>query len=322
MTKKLATDEPIHVLTIGTKILTKDVMDLYLRGLGDVKTYFASRLSLGVESFLQRRPSVVFCEHSFPEGSAAEFVDLVGGLSPGNRHYFVLAAENASQDLEALGTELGIDEILLKPFSADDVYQLMSNFMEKRRRQEPEWVSEICVARTSFFEKRFQEAEELFASAMRKHWQNSPAVLEGATFFLARNQPQAALPLVEKVLTESPDSARALHLHGCALRRLGRFQEAAQAFLKAAKISPANSVRNVELAETYVAMADEQIAQALRAEYESSALLMRKIQYMMFRKEYGALVTFIDSKRDFLSEAARKEADALATAAKKLGGLR
>ena len=323
MTKKFTKDQPVHVLSIGTRILVKDVMDQYLRSLGEVKTYYASKLSSAIESFQEKRPAVVFCERNFAEGSAVEFIEAIGGLDCTGERYFILATEEqASDDVVALAMEKGIDEILVKPFTTDNILQIMERFIEKRGMGELEWAVELRTAKKAFLEKRFQESDDLFGALAKKHWHNGGVLLDAAEYFLRRQQPQKSLPLLEKVLQESPEQVRALHLHGCVLRRLGRFSEAARQLTKANQQSPLNTVRNTELAECYLALAEEQISFALKSESESSSLILRRAQYQLLRREYGALVSYLDSKRAFLSEAGKKEAEAYVALAKKLGGLK
>src|SRR5262249_49794584 len=153
-----------------------------------------------------------------------EFIEAIGGLDAASDRYFVLAAEAVNDDLVALAQEKGIDEILVKPFSLDNILQIMDRFLEKRASSvKEEWAKELRTAKTSLAEKRFQESDELFGAAAKKHWHNSAVLLDCAEHFLRRQQPQKALPLLEKVLNESPEHVRALHLHGCVLKRLGRF---------------------------------------------------------------------------------------------------
>jgi DNA-binding NarL/FixJ family response regulator len=322
MNKKIPKDQPVHVLSIGTRILVKDVMDQYLRTLGEVKTYYASKLSVAVENFREKRHAVIFCEQSFPEGSALEFIELIGGLDNASDRYFVLATEAHSDELAALAMEKGIDEILVKPFATDHIMQIMERYLEKRANQSSPWINDLRAAKKAYIEKRFQEAEELHGLAAKNHWHNSAVLLDCADFFIMRSQPQKAVPLLEKILGESPDNVRALHLSGLAMKKLGRLQEAAKQLQRASQFSPLNSVRNIELADVYVAMAEEQVLQAQKTESESSALILRKSQYMLLRKDYAALVTYLDAKKPYLSDLGKKEADAYVSLAKKLAGLK
>jgi CheY-like chemotaxis protein len=319
---KVSKEKPIQVLNIGTKILLKDVMDTYLRSLGEVKTFYAQKLSTALDSYKEKQPKIIFCEQSFPEGGALEFIQGIGGLAASADQYFVLAAEAASDDLVALAVEKGVDEILVKPFSTENISQIVERYLEKSAMGSLEWVKDLRVARQSFSEKRFQEADELFSTAARKFPGNANVQMECAEFFLGRGNPKLTHSLLVGVLADSPENSRALHLMGVALKRLGSLREAAEHLLKALALSPLNSLRNVELADAYLLMAEEQIQAALKTESEHSGLILAKARYQLVRKDYMGMVTYLDAKRAFLSEAGKKESDILAAIAKKLGGIK
>ena len=319
---KIPKENPIQILSIGTKILLKDVMDQYLRSLGEVKTYYASKMSTAVESYNEKRPNIIFCEHGFPEGSALEFIQYIGGLDPSGDQYFVLAVEEPNDNLVALAVEKGIDEILVKPFSIDTIHQIVERYLEKREMAKDDWVNDLRNAKRSYLEKRFLEAEDLYANAARRHPNNAAVLLESSDFFLKRGYGNQAQVLVEAVLKESPENVRARHLLALAQKKQGQFREAAANFVRAQDLSPLNSLRRVELAETYVLMAEEQIQAALKAETENSALILTKAKYQLLRRDYTALVIYLDAKRAFLNDAAKKEADNLTLLAKKLGCIR
>jgi len=319
---KIPKDKSIQVLSIGTKILMKDVMDTYLRSLGEVKTFYAHKHSTALETYKEKRPQIIFCEQSFPEGSALEFIRAIGGLQISGDQYFVLATEGASDDLVALAVEKGIDEVLVKPFATDNIHQIVERYLEKSAMGALEWVKDMREARISYRENRFQEAEDLFATAARKYPRNSNIQLECAEFFIERKQLKHAHSLLEPVLKDSPENARALHLMGSTLRQMGHFNEAALRFLRASALSPLNSLRNIELAETYLHMAEEQILAALKSENEHPGLILARAKYQLIRKDYAALVTYLDAKRSFLTEAAKKESDTIVAIAKKLGGIK
>jgi predicted Zn-dependent protease len=234
----------------------------------------------------------------------------------------VLATENSSNELVALAVEKGVDEILVKPFATENIHQIVERYLEKKEQSGSDWVKDLRVAKQSYREKRFQEAEELMAAAAKKYPANANVQLEVAEFFLSRNYPQQSFAVAEKLLRDAPDNVRSLHLMASSLRKLGRAKEASEYFLRAAALSPLNSLRNVELAETYVQLADEQIQAALKSENENSSLILTKAKYQLLRKDYMGLVTYLDAKRAFLSEPAKKEADIFVAIAKRLGGIK
>jgi DNA-binding NarL/FixJ family response regulator len=319
---KIPKDKPVQVLSIGTKILLKDVMDTFLRSLGEVKTFYAYKQSTALETYNEKQPNIVFCEQAFPEGSALEFIRDIGGLHPSNDSYFVLATEGSSDELVALAMEKGVDEILVKPFATENIQQIVERYFEKRAASQTDWTKALRTAKQSFREKRFQESEELMMAAVKKFPDNTSVLLEAAEFFLGRNYPQNSFAMLEKLLKDAPDNTRCLHLMGSTLRKLGRAREAADYFLRAAAQSPLNSMRNVELAETYVQLADEQIQAALKNENDNTSLILTKAKFQLIRKDYAGLVAYLDTKRAFLSDAGKKEADVFVAIAKRLGGIK
>lgn len=319
---KIPKGQPLVVLSVGTKILMKDVMDQYLRSLGEVKTYYGSKMSMAIESFQNHRPNIIFCEQIFAEGGALELIRYIGGLPHSGDQYFVLATEQASDELLSLAAEEGIDEILVKPFSTETIHQVVERYFDKREASDVDWIKDLRIAKQSLLEKRFQEADELHATAAKKYAQNLSVQLDCAAYFLERKQAEKAEKLLGWVIETAPESPRALQLAALAMKRLGRYQDAVDLFRRAEKFSPVNSIRQTELADTYSLMAEELVQEALKHENESSSLILKKAKYLLLRNDYAALVTYLDVKRAFLTEAGRKEADVYVAVAKKLGGIK
>jgi len=319
---KITKENPLVVLSIGTKILLKDVMDTYLRSLGEVKTFYAKKLSTAIETYNDKRPKVIFCEQNFGEGGAVEFVKAIGGLPVSGSQYFVLAVESHSDAVVSLALEGGMDEVLVKPFSTDSVQKIVERCFEKEASLKDPWVKEVADALQAFREKRFQESEVLMDAALRKNSGNLNVAIDAAEFFFQRNHITKTITLLEAILAVSPENVRALSLMGSACKRAGQLQRAMQFFLKSNHLSPLNSQRNVEAAEAYILLAEDQIQQALRNDNEHSGLILARAQFFLLRKEYGPMVTYLDAKRAFLSDPAKKEADGLVIAAKKIGGIR
>lgn len=314
--------EALHVLNIGTKILIKDVMDTYLRSLGETKTFYASKMSTAVETYRDKKPQIIFCEQSFAEGSALEFIQAIGGLPASGDQYFVLAAEEHSDYLVALASEKGMDEILVKPFSTENIHQIVERFKEKKEGLQQDWAIDLRNAKKSFDEKRFQEAEELYSAASKKYEKNARVQLEVAEFFVSRGLLNLAKPILDWLLTESPENVTAIQLLGTVYKKASKLKEASDHLHKAAALSPLNSLRQAELAEIFVLMAEEQIVQALKQENENTTLILTRARFQMLRKDYLAAVTYLDAKRPYLSEAGKKEAEILSAICKKLGGLK
>lgn len=319
---KFTKKNPVTVLNVGTRILLKDVMDQYLRTFGEVKTFYASKLSSAVESFRQHNPQIVFCEHLFPEGSAIELVEAIGGLSPCQDRYFVLATEQPSDELISLAMEENIDEILAKPFSTDDVAKIVERYAEKRELLRREWCQDLLKARTAEEQKRFQEALALYSAAIGKYPAEVPVLLDAGAFFLSQGKKEEAARCFEKVLSLNPQNPRALFLEGQLLKRSGKFKDAMDRFHSANQVSPLNTRRYKEMVDGLLMMADERAAFALKTDSENSWLILSRLKIMTIRRDYKAAVQYMETRRALLGELDRKEADVYLSLAKKMAGIR
>lgn len=313
---------PINILNIGTRILLKDVMDQYLRSLGDIRTYYASKLSVAVESFRQHSIQIVFCEEFFPEGSALDFIEAIGGLSVCADRYFVLATETQSDELVSLAMEKSIDEILVKPFATEDITKIIERYFEKKEALKKDWCKDLNKAITANEQKRFQEAGGLFSGLLSKYPDNMPLLLEAAGFFYGQNRTEEATRVLEKVLAVNPSNAKALHLQGLCFKRVGKFKEALDNFYQSNQVSPMNSHRYADIVDTLLQMADERSAYALKSDAENSALILARLKIMVIRREYRQAVQYMETRRSIISEQDRKEVDIYLALAKKMAGLK
>jgi tetratricopeptide (TPR) repeat protein len=312
----------MNILNVGTKILLKDVMDQYLRSDGDVRTYYGQRLSSALKALDEREYQLIFSEWKFPGGSVLDLVAALGGLVPSSNTYFVLAMEEVDQGLVALAGELGIDELLIRPFSTEHLSALKARAMAKaERRRGGQW-EKMELARRAYRGKRTQESDNQYLEVLKEFRADPAVLLETGEYFLARGVPERALTIFEELDRVEPSKARVLHGLGRAQKQLGRFREAVQSLEKANSLSPDHSLRRSELASTYLSMAAEELVLALRRDGENGALILERAYLFLGRKDYAAAVSYLESKSSYFEEKERKEAESLLAAAKKLGGLR
>lgn len=319
---KIPKDNPLHVLNIGTKILLADVMDQYLRSLGEVKTYYVAKQSNATQNFQEKKPNIIFCEYTFQEGSAIEFIEKIGGLNASRDLYFVLAVEETTNDIVSLAIEKGVDEILVKPFSTENISQIVERYFEKKNNNDSAWAAKLRTGWQALDEKRFQEAEEIFAACAKENMDNIPALIECADFFLSRKNNSIAAQIADRILDRAPDNIRAMHISGLAYKRGGKTRDAVAKFERANSVSPLNTVRHMELADAYLMLAEEEVLSALKAESENSTLILLRARYQILRKDYAGAVVYLDAKKSFMSESGKKEAEMLSAVAKKLGGIK
>ena len=315
-------EAPIHILNVGTKILTRDVMDQCLRTLGSVKTFYAGKLSFAIESIKEKKPHVIICEESFPEGNAIDLIEAIGGLSTSRDLYFALAVQESNESIMSLAAELGVNEILAKPFNATNVHTIVHRYVENRDAKKEAWQEKLCAARKLWDEKRAIEAEEAFREVYKEFPSQGSIVLELAEISLGRGQCEYAINLLKKLLEEQPHRARILHQLGLAYLQSGKPKEAVEVFEKAKWISPNNTRRYSLLADAHLAIADIELQEGLKIESDNTQFILQKLRFLLARKDYLSVINFADNRRPFLSEIGKRDADSMALLAKKMGGFK
>ncbi len=319
---KITKENPLQILSIGTQILVKDVMDQFLRSLGEVKTFYASKLPVALKTFRENRPQIIFCEQFFTEGGAIDFIQSIGGLSLDTDLYFVVAAETNSEALMAMAVEQGIDELLIKPFSIENIEQIVGRYLAKQEGQRSAWCKDLRAARNAEASKRFQESERLCSELLVKYKNDLNMVLACGELSLLRGKNELALDCAERGMKANANNARAMVLAARASKNLGKFREALVLLNRAANISPLNYQWMAEIADLYILMADEQVNAASRMATENGRLILRKARILFIRKEHASVVQLLENKRAYLSDEQRREADNLTAASKKIVGLK
>jgi tetratricopeptide (TPR) repeat protein len=95
---------------------------------------------------------------------------------------------------------------------------------------------DLAAANALFLDERYQEALELYNSAILKHPQDHVALDKRAALKLKLNQPQEALEDAERALQIQPNSNTAFLRKGQALFGLEKYAEANECFLQAKKL--------------------------------------------------------------------------------------
>ncbi len=323
MTKKEnAKDLSMDILSIGTEILTKDVMDQFLRSLGGIKTYYASKLSVALETYREKNISIVFCEHQFQDGTVQSFINRIGGVDVSEPRYFIVASKDASPELEALRKELNIHEVLLKPFSTEDVLGIVTRAIERIQKKPEDWLYDLRICREAYQAKRFNEAEQFFKGYIKKYGNHGAALLEAVEYFLINNKLDVVEELLERILLTEPNSARALGMLGILHKKKGNIPLGLQYLRDAHAISPLNSARSYEMAEAEIILAEDQLRKSIEHDPFSSANHVMYIKLLVNRGQFTKAIKHMETKREFFGEEDKKEAEIYVSLAKKLAGLK
>jgi tetratricopeptide (TPR) repeat protein len=319
---KPLTEKPLSVLTIGTEILAKDLMDQFLRSLGPISTYYASRLEIALESYSKQRADIIFCELRFSNGSLHQFVQKIGGLNYAPDTYFVLVHDRNSIELEALQKELAIDEVLIKPFNADNMRAIVERAVQKLSGPKPPWATELKVAWEAERNKRFIEADNFFQRVHQKNSTVLEANLDVVKYWVQKNRLDPARNLLDRLWSENPKDPRVLQARASLLNRQGFHREALVLLEEAQHISPLNDFRAIEIAETYFELAGESVLAVVRADEFNSQAQLTTLKVLCANQDWGAAVSFCERKQNFINAENLKEFNAYLHLAKTLGKLK
>ena len=311
----------LQVLSVGTKILTKDVMDQYLRSLGDIKTFYGSKLNFAISTFNEKKIDLVFCEMNFGDSSAQYFLKKIGGIGALKEYYFVIASEETNAEYERLRMELGVDAVMVKPFNAEKIKKIVDEAWQKKQQVKFAWLTELRQAKRAESEKRYVEAETIYLKCGRSYSDNPIVLVELADYLIAKNKLEKAEAVLHKLLGIVPDDLRAMWLMGLLERKKGNFTAALRFLKDAQDLSPLNQLRVQDIAETnfYQAGAESRRATILDEFYSDAILTHGKS--LCVTAQYAACIQYLEVQMGKLSVEQKNIAEAYIELAKKLGNI-
>ena len=121
-------------------------------------------------------------------------------------------------------------------------------------------ISQIGGARTrlelaGFYQRHNEQrrAAKIIKEAEKLYPKDVDVMRAVANIYVAENNPEAAVDLLEKAITEKPDDALLYNSRGVAFDMLGKYKEARQDFNTAQKLAPEHTMMlNANLAMSYI----------------------------------------------------------------------
>src|SRR3989338_3784354 len=111
----------ISFINIGTKILAKDVMDQFIRSLGNHRTHYAVDGASARRVLKDLKVDVIILENTLVDTSAFRLLQAIKRDTQNRDAYIILAVEENDPKLIHLSQEMEADAILIKPFTAKDL---------------------------------------------------------------------------------------------------------------------------------------------------------------------------------------------------------
>lgn len=321
MSTEIPKDVSLSILNIGTAIMVRDVMDQHLRTLGDVRTYYASNLHFALQTYSERHLDLIFCELTFPGGSAEEFIRQIGGIDATDNLYFCISTGQDARAAKWLADELSVDSILESPFSTNDILARVSSAISKKNRDRNAWIDGLLEAKLAAKNMRTQEARTLFRDLIKNHPSNADIQIAAAKFFIGMADFDNAGQILTQAIAADPQNLLAKSLYGVLSLKKGDYADGLKILEEVQKISPLNSTRANEIANAYILMALKCARDALDINSASVLALVNSIKYLTVLGRYSEVINMYERNKDKFIGDEKREADFFFAVSKKLGGI-
>lgn len=311
----------ISFLNVGTKLLLKDSMDQYLRTLGDFKTHYAQNMTSALRTFSENTIHVIITEFELSDGSAYRLVQELGGITPDDDIYVILALESKSAELLALAAELEVHAVLVKPFAANEIKAQIERYKSWKSAQKEPWQALLHEAHMALKEKKFQDAENFFKQSVVAAPNNPVPYYKAGGYYVKKPDYGLAESLFKKAVTLKPDYTQALSALGNLYLIKGELDKADEFLKKAYAISPLNPDRLNEMMRANLERCAEICRNALRIDPANHAPRVELGKIMALQKNYIGAIRELEPVLPQLKDAVRSEAQTFIALSRKLGGL-
>lgn len=320
--------QPIRLsfLSVGTRLLLKDNMDLFIRAagptLGDYRTHYASNQKAALRVIAEQNINILFLETELPDGTAYSLLKAVGGATLGDM-YVVLALEERNEAMLALAQELEVHAILVKPFSGKDVSELLQRYAAWKTMT-PTGVAKLVREATDLTAQQdYAKAEQKFLEALKIE-QKSPQLFKTiGDFYVKRNDWKNAEQFYTRCLEQKPDMLNALQGLASVQIQQNKLEPALEHLKKAQKLSPLNPDRPLGIINLHWKLALEASKDSLRIDRNHLKAREAYAHSLLLLKNYkDAALEFETVLKELKDLDERKTIQTYIALAKKLAGIR
>ncbi len=195
-----------------------------------------------------KKIAVTICDWEMPIMNGIDFLQEIRDNPDVERGPFIIAMDDPSKEKIMYAMENGVDEILVKPYTLNDVIPKMrSAFRVYHNPKNPEKVYEL--AKSLFRQEKYDESEQVY-KAIAEHTQRAARPLVGlARIELKRKRTDAALTLLDEAEKRNPAFVHIFALRGEIQASQNKNDDAITSFKQAITLSPLNPVRYESIAK-------------------------------------------------------------------------
>lgn len=321
--KKLAAgvESTATFLNVGARILVADIMDQIIRKYGNYRTHYAADMAWALKTAKEKPVDVLITELDLPDGSAYRLIQKLRETQ-GQDLYVILAVEEKTLAVNGIADELGIQEVVVRPFTGAEVKKQIELYTSWALTPDEPWKESLAKAKTLVKSMLFGDAEKKFAEAVMLVPGNFEPVFEMAKYFCKDKHDFAtAEKHLKKVLEMKPNYVPAISLLGQAYWNLRRLDDAETCLKLAQKLSPMNPDRAIQLVQLYI---DRQV-ELCRAQAElhpwDGFVHFQFGKVLVGKRDFTGAARALEKALPHLDEKAKAEAQTYLAVARKLGGL-
>lgn len=239
----------ISFLSVGTKILTKDIVDQHIRSLGPHRTYYAPSADSGRKTLSEQKIDFLLLENDLPDSTGFRFLTELRAEKLCDAVYVVLTIESEDPALVALATEMDVNSIIVKPFTTALIENEILKY-EKMKTDPSDPVNLLRKAAVATRDRMLQEAERLYFDATKAAPNDAHTIAKAGLFYLDKPDLELAEKFLYAAYQLNQQNILALSGLGQLFLRRKLYPRAFQYLNEAQTYSPLNTERPVLIART------------------------------------------------------------------------
>jgi DNA-binding response OmpR family regulator len=320
MAKENTKEELVEFLSIGTRILTKDVMDQFIRSLGNNRTHYAATVESARRVFQESSIDFIITEFDVGESNVFHFIREIK-----TKHkeyvFVVLASEESNSAQKSIAQELEVDAILVKPFAASDLKVQIDAYNQKiSDKNNPDLL--IFQADREFREKNHQVADRMYLNLLKAFPENVRVMYRAGLHFLRKPDVESAQKYFYKALELDPEFVPAMNALGvCALKKK-EFKMAHSMLTQAQAASPLNPDRPLNLCRLFMEWGTDLLKSGLRQDADNVMMQFELGRYLIMQRDYAGAVNILRKAKLPDEHPNAKEAQALIQLAMKVASIK
>jgi len=285
-------EDGISFLNIGTRILTKDLMDQFIRSLGNHHTHYGQKGISAKRVTEEYEVDIIISEYEMEDTTAFHLIRDFQQDSSNDHFYYILAVEEKNAEMVNIAEELDIDALIVKPFTALDIAEHVKEYEEhlNKKGEGKDFIILLRKAMRALRDKATTDAHKLFTLLKQNAAENVHVLSRLGDYYTGLADYSSAERCFQDALAIKKDYILALNGMGVLEVKRKNYILALEYLSKAQKISPLNPERAHLISKVHLAAGLDQLKSTERRDPGGIELKMDILRYLVCLKDFmGAI---------------------------------